>query len=646
MLSVILFHYRIPGFAGGFVGVDVFFVISGYLITNLIRADFERKSFSITGFYLRRARRIFPAMATTIAASLLVGFFVMVPEHFLQLATSALYAIPGLANFYFWQETGYWAADHAHQPLLHLWSLGVEEQFYLVWPFALLLMLRKSKNLECGLIVLVVLGSFSAAQAMLAMSPEAAFYLAPFRVGELALGSLVGRLAAPTGLSSPLAAIAGLAMIAWAVVTYGSDTPFPGLAAMVPCAGAALFIWAGAQHLPGRVLGSRIPAAMGRVSYSLYLVHWPVLVFFEYWKRSTASIVETTILLLLSLGLSAALYRWIEQPFRSRSAGTGRPLIQNRTVLLTVGIVGLSLAGLATVAVYNPAIVAAGQAALGASVISPSALSVRVRDFDESLCQQRQPGGTFCNHVALGGQRILLVGDSHAQHFRPFFKRWAHDAGFKLESWTQGSCYPVFGLRPYYTAYNQSEEEACSNVIEAWERHVLAERPEVVVLAAQWTALLEEGDYAGAPRATHYLIETAGDQANIEKTRELMRQGLLRTVRLIQSTGARAILVDQVPDIAANPKDCQAPIVGFAVQSACRYATTAEATARLKEARSVLADVANDSGAIVLDFQDALCDQEGCPAFVAGKLIYEDATHISTAGAEYLYELVGDELQF
>ncbi len=327
VLSVLLFHAAIPGFSGGFVGVDIFFVISGYLITRNILGDLEDGSFSFKAFYVRRIRRIFPAMFFTMALVFVVGAFVFFSTHMERLGESVLFSALGLSNVFFWKEAGYWDVSKDFKPLLHFWSLAVEEQFYLFWPAFLYGMVKLYKVVRdrAHLIAMAVLFvvSLVLSQIFLNVDDTAAFYLMPFRIFEFCIGAFVlwfdpRKLSAPFVGRGWAAVLLGLVCVCVPVFVYTEASAFPGVLAVLPCLGAALLIAARHSGAGELLLGNRMMTGIGKVSYSLYLIHWPILVFYQYVTQDTPSLIEVSALLAASFVASYFMYRFIEQPFRKK----------------------------------------------------------------------------------------------------------------------------------------------------------------------------------------------------------------------------------------------------------------------------------------------------------------------------------------
>ena len=327
VLSVVLFHAGITQMSGGFVGVDVFFVISGYLITGLLRKSLSDGTFSFGRFYARRARRLLPAAFTTILITYLAALYFFPPNLLERFSGEAIFATLSASNFYFWAESGYFDADAINKPLLHTWSLGVEEQFYLLWPAMLFLIAgRLGSWLSASVIGLVGLASFMLCLWAVQTHPSAAFFLTPFRIYEFAIGAVLCWLPALTkrGLLADSLYLAGLGLVLYAVFRFSENTLFPGMSALVPTIGAALMIHAGQAARLNVPTSNPVMGYLGNISYSLYLVHWPVVVFWHSESPAGLEPIDTAGILLLSLVLAAGLNAFVENRFRT--AGDGNVL--------------------------------------------------------------------------------------------------------------------------------------------------------------------------------------------------------------------------------------------------------------------------------------------------------------------------------
>lgn len=323
VLSVVFFHIGFEPFSGGYVGVDIFFVISGFLITRKITKGILEGTFTIPGFYAGRVRRLFPALFFTLATTLIAGYFIFTPEHFDRLGESVLYAIASVSNFFFWMEAGYFDAEASIKPLIHTWSLAIEEQFYLVWPLALILLLRSKRESFVVLFLLVIgISSLYFTQTWLVSDAEGAFYLTPFRVVEFAIGALCVWLVRYTfriPLIKEILVVVGTLMIAFPITTYSQNTVFPGINALLPCIGTAILIYSGNAPVMGRIFRNPLLVGIGLISYSLYLIHWPIIVFYKNWKFLPLDIYEKNAIIAASIVTAFLMYRYVEKPFWRRS---------------------------------------------------------------------------------------------------------------------------------------------------------------------------------------------------------------------------------------------------------------------------------------------------------------------------------------
>ncbi len=316
VLGVLLFHLKVTGFQGGFIGVDVFFVISGYLISRNILRDLDRDGFSLSQFYMRRARRIFPALIVTVVATYILGALWSSPLMFLDLAKECTHALLSIANIQYWRESHqYFAAASDELALLHTWSLSAEEQFYLFWP--LLLVLAKKSRRPFAIIALAGLVSFAGAIAITASDPTAAFFLTPFRIFEFAMGAMLLALRkAPGGTTAEALSGAGITAIVASAMLFHPDMPYQSAAVLLPCLGAAAIIWAGDGTNVVRVITNRPMMWIGAISYSLYLCHWPIIFFGRFIFGAVADTWQGVVVMAaVMLVVAELMYRFVERRF-------------------------------------------------------------------------------------------------------------------------------------------------------------------------------------------------------------------------------------------------------------------------------------------------------------------------------------------
>jgi peptidoglycan/LPS O-acetylase OafA/YrhL len=487
VLTVVLYHFGVTTFSGGFVGVDVFFVISGFLITRLILDAARKKTFTFGNFYLRRARRLLPAMLFTIFVSFVLGGFLFTPIQFERLGGSALHGLLSISNFFFWNESGYFDAESSLKPLLHLWSLSVEEQFYFIWPLSLVLLLKLPYNRIATPLVVMLAGvaSWAFAEWCLKVDPAAAFYLLPSRIVEFCLGAImvwvVGR-ELPAWLDGWLREVAlliGLVLIGYATISFNKNTPFPGTNALIPCIGAGLALFGGTSRLLGSILRSRPMVFTGLISYSLYLCHWPIFVFYTYISGSVElSLAEVVGLTVFTFLIATLMYRFIERPFRFAKPGPDATLSTTRFAL------ACSL--LCLVMAYTSASSWANGGwywRLG-NVEELTELFDVERMQEETINYQLE----FVRGTSFGRRknRILVVGDSHARDVSNGLHMVLSDSGFEIRSQRLDDvCLAEINLKDMPTEEDDSPQTtACKKEIQSYRRSEKAKLADIVIYSA------------------------------------------------------------------------------------------------------------------------------------------------------------------
>lgn len=488
VMSIVIFHLGIGIFPGGFVGVDIFFVISGYLISKIIYA--QSGSFSIADFYVRRSRRILPALIATVIASSIAAMSILYASERVDFAKSAMASMLFSANIYFYSVLNYFSPSADQIPLLHLWSLGVEEQFYIFFPLIAIAVMRRWPTRLPVVLSTLMLGSLAASIWMLSVNPQAAFYLIPFRGFELLIGCLVAlpSMKLPKSpMVSALISIAGLACIATAVFMYGHETKFPGLAAILPCIGSALVIVGGT--MPGgivaRAIGARPFAYVGRISYSLYLVHWPIIVFGKRLYPGMNAAQFGGCALIASLLLAVISYHFVEQTFRHGPRGQhARPvlLVSAASILCVVLALGFAVQQKG----FSRGDDARTQKVLAFLNYNPNpAFKTRTcfldpdqkgTDVDFSPCLPQGPG-----------PKAMLWGDSHAANLAYGFETSFRERGYSFGFVSASACPPILGIdkaaRPFCRGFNDIAAEL-----------ILKVHPKILVMAASWDEVVNETD--------------------------------------------------------------------------------------------------------------------------------------------------------
>lgn len=520
IIPVVLYHAGFSVFRGGFVGVDIFFVISGYLITLIINEEIREGRFTLAGFYERRVRRIFPALFTVICCCALWAGGVMLPKGFEQFAQSVVAATLFVANIYFLTISDYFGPAAETKPLLHTWSLSVEEQFYLVFPLLLLLIHRRLGGRWQPVFLPAAALSLIFSIVGTRYFPSASFYLIVTRAWELLLGAFLA-----LGLFPPLqnrtannlASAAGILMILWSVGIFTRLTPFPGGYALLPCVGAALIIHTG-QHRTtpaGRLLGNPGVVFIGLISYSLYLWHWPLMVFARQLFAERYSLPQSVGVVLLSFILAVLSWRYVERPFRRKGTPEGR-----KTLFATAGAV------MTVSVVFGSAVDYSGGWAdrFGDRLLS---LNCDLTTYNLGDCFMgenqdfSQWRGDKCLLQTGYADHVLLWGDSFAAHYVPGIKDSPRLIQGNLLQYTAGGCAPAFDYDP---AYRPRCKEFSAQV-----EHILsAYAVRSVVMAAGWKLALEHG---------------------------LTYEDIQRTVDVLRKKGIRVVIIGQSPRFDESVED-------------------------------------------------------------------------------------------
>ena len=549
VVPVILFHAGFGAFSGGYVGVDVFFVISGYLITVILLSEIEAGTFSIARFYERRARRILPALSVVMLACLPFAWLWMIPDQLKEFGQSVTAVVFFVSNFLFWKEEGsYFAAAAELKPLLHTWSLAVEEQYYLFAPLTLAALWRFGRRRLFWMVVGVAVLSLLATEWGWRYAPRANFYLPQFRIWELLAGSICGFLAtshAPRA-SNGLSAL-GLGMIVFAIFAFDEATPFPSLYALIPVVGAALVVlFAHKGTVVARVLSARVLVGLGLISYSAYLWHQPLFAFARIRSLVEPAPALMMALAVLSLALAYLSWRYVEQPFRRLPV----PLLPSRRELFRVSAL---VGGLFAVVGFAMGF-SGGFPSRLAGVAPGSYADTLLASFRRSSvkldCAPVPPGenrAPLCavftpEHPKL---RILIIGDSHAGSILPAFAGVGRDNA--VYQMALASCPPINRTTLHRAIFDIGVcEQATRDQLEAArDGHF-----DVVVLAARWSV------YARRGRGRSFALGPEGDPSfpSFETSRATFSSHLAATVQDYRALGAAVVLIDQVPEHPVVPR--------------------------------------------------------------------------------------------
>lgn len=486
VLSVIFFHAGLTGLGGGFVGVDIFFVISGYVIAQSILSDIKEKKFSILSFYGKRVRRIFPALVFTILLTYVGAYFILLPEYFVNFSKSISAVSIFISNLFFWKDSGYFSADALSKPLLHTWSLSVEEQYYILSPIYTYLVYRYFPKYVFWAFLIVLLSSLGLSIYATDKAPTANFFLPVTRAWELLIGAILAQTPPPHIQKKWIAeslSLLGLSFLVYPVATYTETTSFPGANAIAPCLGAALLIYSGSHHstIVSKLLSLRPVNMIGKMSYSLYLVHWPIIVAFYYLTLSRPDMSQFFYIILLTFGLGYISWHFVEKPFRHISIETHLKKLLWGGFLIVITLFALGQVG----KVYK-------------------GFPHRFTDFE----QVKIPGNDYWNRGTCflennsdykmwqqdkcqltrheNGKKVLLWGDSFAAQYVPGIVANKSNIQYNLVQYTMAGCPPILSYysyaRPNCTSFNKHAIDI-----------IKSQKFNAVILSAKWTDLSSRG---------------------------------------------------------------------------------------------------------------------------------------------------------
>ena len=629
VVPVVLFHSELGIVSGGFVGVDIFFVISGYLITRLLLAELDRGALSLTGFYERRIRRIFPALFVLLIACTLAAVVVLLPRDLSSYGANLAAAATSLSNAFLWFQADYFDGSAKLKPLLHTWSLSLEEQFYLFWPVLLIVLWKIPQRWRRPVVTTLGALSFAACIWATARWPSAAFYLLPYRTWELLLG---GALAmgmiprCPNRATAQVVAAGGLAMIGYAIFALSEVTAFPGAAAAIPCVGAAMIIHAGEQSrstVVRRALSHPLATFVGQISYSLYLWHWPLFVFVRYRMIEEPPAQVLVVATLLALLCSIVSWRLVELPFRRKQVLRGRAALFRAAAAIMI------------------CTVAAGAALIAGNGLPwrYSAETVRLAAYADHTnsyawsCSAELRLDRACVIGDPARLRYALIGDSHAAALRDAMRRIAESGPATLYG-AASRCPPLLG---------RGTDSGC---LEANRQKLalLAVHPELdtVVIAARWTYYYRGRALDAGPAETNSDLPRLFDDYGEAPpplgagAREALTAGITRMVDRLLAVGKTVVIVYPIPEIGHD-----VPFTLARLQAkhgdVDGYTMSIDAYRRREAETAAMLDRLGDHPRLRRVYPaDILCRTGRCVTALNGVPLYSDSNHLSAAGARLL----------
>jgi peptidoglycan/LPS O-acetylase OafA/YrhL len=617
IISVVLFHAFPESIKGGFVGVDVFFVISGYLISSIIFKSLEAGSFSYVDFYIRRIKRIFPALSVVLMSCMLIGWLVLLPDEYAQLGKHVLSGVGFISNLVLWRESGYFDTSAELKPLLHLWSLGVEEQYYIVWPILVALIWKREHNFLL-LVVPVLALSFALNLLWVHERPTAAFFLPMSRFWELMIGSLLAFLVLRKHYWLELIcgrvhgdwfAASGFCLLLLSVLIIDKDSAFPGWWALMPTLGTFLLIYAGrGAWINAHILGNKCVVYVGLISYPLYLWHWPVLVL-----GRLAGINEIVFgklaLVILAVVLAMMTFHWIETPIRKTSRSPA-----SVAVLLSVAMLFVAAFGAALMFMVKP-MNSSKEIQQIVSAAGEWDYPGRLKIFDSNGSPLRQQGNSE-------GQTILFIGDSNIEQYYPRaeYQLEKNPKSMNIVFATSGGCPPI-------SSVFERKHPNCLGFVDSATAYANGDNVKTIVVGAQWFGYLTG--------VGNYYFEDENGAFPLKMGSEgylLAMSSLQEMLTKFVKHGKQVFLIGSIPIGRENdPKGMiKRSITNKQFVSVSRNAISKDAfMSTYKSIQEDLSKVAIASGAVLISPTDYLCDEAICATVTpSGDPIYKDASHL------------------
>nr|WP_298522028.1 acyltransferase family protein [uncultured Halomonas sp.] len=651
VIPVILFHAGFDFFSGGYVGVDIFFVVSGYLITNIIYNEIQNDEFSIIKFYERRARRILPALFFVSLISIVLAWMWMLPKEFEEFSKSLIAVNLFVSNVYFATDMGYFAGAAEMKPFLHTWSLAVEEQFYLFFPLAMLVLGALKKRYLLFFVFLAFITSLTIAEWASTRYESYNFYLLPSRVWELMAGSIIAiffykREFKSSKVICNIGASSGLILISYSIVSFDEDTPFPGLWALLPVLGASLVIlFARVDNLVGRLLSFKPIVVIGLISYSAYLWHQPIFVFAR--ERSLGNLSNADFLLLSLLSLFLAYFSWkfVEQPFRNKRRFT-RPQIFSGAFVMSILMLGFGAYGIYSKGMPGRLDTAVAQIA-----------NVRNDRHLQSEGCQSTPSQTIsiedsCEYNENYSEKMVVWGDSQATPLVGPVAKKARSLNMGVKQFVYTNCLPIAG-------YSRSDRPECGRFNNAVLDTIVSNKNIKMVFMLGRYPLQFEGksfnNQEGGAEEKHrvYAVPIEGVKSKeyiySEDRVEVVGELIQETVNTLVNNNVKVVLIYPVPEVGWDVPSLLAKEKMYGIERERMLSTSHEVFKERTESSYQQLDMIQDHENLLrVKPELLLCDTQlpnRCITQIENKILYYDSNHLSRYGATMLIDHIFSEIK-
>jgi len=644
LISVVLFHAGFGTFSGGFIGVDIFFVISGYLITLIILTEKKSGKFSLKIFYERRARRILPALIFIIILCIPTAYFFLLPKDFRNFSQSLVSISFFSSNILFWQESNYFDIASELKPLLHTWSLSIEAQFYIIFSLLILFIWRLKKIYILSILILLAITSLLLSQLGSYYEPKANFFLLPTRWWELSFGIFIAfylfrKKKITSHIKNEFLGILGLALILYSIFTYSKNTPTPSIYTLVPIIGTSLIIlFSNPKTIVGKILSNKFLVSIGLISYSAYLWHYPIFVFARHMNFEDLTILEYTLLTLISLILAYFSFKFIETPFRKKNFIT-----QKKVFIFSIifSVFTFLIGFMGHYKIINKQDIIFGW--LNKKNVPEIFKGIKLNGTN---CSSRDP----LNACLLGDLnaplRIVISGDSHARALTEIANIESYNYNYNLIDLTASGCPFLINLNLYI---NNVEHKNCNKKYQEKRMDLLKKiKPSIVILHSRFAHYTGRGGFnnsiGGVEFSDYYYMARKKGETLEERDKHFLKS-FEETVHEIKKAGHKVIIIGNIPPTGWDPIYRLYRIENFKIGKTFKE--------RL-DLMNVPIDAVNNyhkltddfikliikknKDVIFLDPKSLFCKKHICFSITNNSILYSDNNHLSTEGEKMLFE--------